>query len=178
MSKIELARKLKTLMERTENRNERMNAEQRLSDLMAKHGITEDMLADEMVQVFWMGFNNDEWAARLFCQVVSNVCEVKRDCHEMSLKSKKKEKWDGIVIEYRVTMAEKIQIHFTFNHFLERFREEMQVFYVAYIQKNELFSNPLHAGQSSGSLTDRQRRALKMARGVAKKDIHLALGEA
>lgn len=127
---------LKSLAERGVN-GEKSNAEERLRYLMKKHGISEEELEDAGARVYWIAFKTD-YEKRLLCQLAYMRLGSGHSFKYVSSSTKRTHKKVGI----HCTPAQYIEIEADFAFYREALAEEMDVFYSAFINKNDLFPPP------------------------------------
>lgn len=125
--KIELAKKIKALADRGVD-SEKINAQERLKEFLAKYKLSLDDIEDEKAQLRPFAVKPEE--RKFFRQIVSSVLGNTFDCYV----SNKKEN----VMFVKVTNAEFCEIEIKFRFHWENFWKDVQVFYKAYINKNNL----------------------------------------
>jgi len=131
---IELLKKVNALAKRGVD-GEKESAAQRLEYLMGKYGVTFDMLeADTKKEREFVVLQDQN---KFFNQIVYSVCGGVDIFYYEKDKYKKK-------IRKLVTMTEVefIEVSERFAFFWKKYEEEMKLFYVAFIRKNELTSKP------------------------------------
>lgn len=135
MSKIDLLRKLRALAESGCD-GEKINAQKKFDELMAKYGITDDELEDEEVQDWFFKIHGDR-ERRLLAQIVYKVLNEKGACHAVG------NRVTGRVIRTKVacfaTKAQKIEIEMLFDFYKRLYKKEEEFFFDTFIQKHSLF---------------------------------------
>ncbi len=160
MSKyLELAKKLKALAERGIG-GEKTNAERMLKDLMRKHGFTiEDIEGEEIDFHELKGVSPEK--RKMFYQVGYHVCGQK--FKSMDVRRHRK------TLFIKCTKAQAIEIEAKLNFFFKLYTEEMEVFYHAFIQRNNIFSED---SKSDRPKTDEEkefaRRVVEMSGSIKK----------
>jgi len=126
---IELAKKLKTLADRGVD-GEKENAITMLQNLMVKHGLS---MADiEGEKRTWRRFKVLAAQDRFFLQVVANVLG---DGYKQKIKSTGQK----IYLSVEVTAAEYVELAAKYEFYWNHYQKELEVFYLAFIQKNHLY---------------------------------------
>lgn len=135
MDKImELLKKLKALAEGGVD-GEKDNAEQMLSSMMKKHGITLDMLEENIRRK--RTFKLSDSQRKIFFQVAGSVLG-KNTTYWFNKKSKAQVK----EFDFEVTEIEFLEIKAKFEFYWKAYQEELDVFISAFIHKNKLYSKP------------------------------------
>ena len=130
MNKTELLKKLKALSEdKRGNENERKRAEEQLNRLLIKYNIDPESINTEKLVRRNLWFK-DEWENRLLHQVVYKICGNRN-----MYKQNGKRNW----IWCEMTDAEFIQFEMEYPTYKAAMKKEMDVFYLAFIQKNRIF---------------------------------------
>lgn len=160
MSKlIELAKKIKALSERGEH-GEKINASRMLNNLMQKHGISLADLETENRDKRFFSYKSKQ--KKLFFQIVGKVLGSKTAFWT------DKRKRNGCYLE--VTQVEYLEIQSMLDFFWTALEEEMDMFYTAFIIKNEIF--PKDQENDEGETLDSKEMAkiINMIKGM--DDIH------
>ena len=125
----ELAKKLKELAERGVG-GEKQNAEYHLQRLLEKHGMTlEDILEEKRdVREFKVPKEKEEF----FFQVAASVVGREGVRHSK----------EGRSFLMNLTITEYLEIEAKFDFFWKAYKEELDIFYSAFVQKNKLYSKP------------------------------------
>lgn len=129
--KAELLKKLKALAERGEA-GERDTARRKLAELMDKYGVDEADLSDEAL--LDMEFKYRDEAERKILNQVFYKINHERGVYVYS-KSRAK------VLLWRCTVAEGIRAKIEYEFFRDLWRDEVQTFLSAFIQKHGIFRN-------------------------------------
>lgn len=131
---LELAKKIKALSERGVG-GERENAIVMLQRLMKNHEITMDMINENDAKDHVFVIIKDR--KRFFFQVIANVAgkNVKYGQYVKAPRGK---------LRYFIncTASEAIEIQAKFDFFYTAYEKEVDIFYSAFIQKNNLYSKP------------------------------------
>lgn len=128
---LELLKKLKALAEKGVG-GEKENAADKLQKLMDKHNITWDMLNDDVKKRKEFKIHKDD--ETFFFQVVSSV--VGNTKYQSYRGEERKAKRRYI---FDLTDVEFIEISTKFEFYLKKYKEDLKIFYSAFIQKNELY---------------------------------------
>ena len=124
---IELAKKLKALSERGEG-GEKLNAARMLKDLMQKHDISLDQIEEVSREKRQFTFKPNQ--QKLFTQIAAMVMGRKVEFWKI------KRKRNALSIE--CTVAEFMEIQAAFDFFWEAYERELNLFYKAFIFRNNL----------------------------------------
>lgn len=127
---------LKALADRGVN-GEKVNAEERLRYLMQKHGISEEDLEDAGVRMYWIAFKT-EHERRLLHQLAYMRLGRGHAFGCVGKYTNRARKKVGV----ECTPAKYIEIEADFEFYRVAMAEEMDIFYSAFIQKNDLFPPP------------------------------------
>ena len=176
MNKEELLKKLKALSEDTRgNENERKRAEERLNELLIKYNIDPESINTEKL-VRRDLYYKDEMESNLLHQVIYKICG-----NRQIYRQTRKRNW----IWCDMTDAEFIQFEMEYPTYKAAWHKELDIFYLAFIQKNRIFppetlvppkENADEAVPSKYSRTDRIRAAM-MAEGIEFTKIRRQLNE-
>lgn len=160
----QLAKKLLEVAKRGGTDGEKMNAQKLLESHLAKHNMTlADIESDDLKTYFWAVSSGIEM--RFFRQIIASVIgtagmeicnfrerDIDRRVHRVA-KNKK-------VFSFDVTPGEFMLISQRMNFFWDHYDAEFEIFFSAYIQKNELYANPerkIARHQKSLSFEERER---------------------
>lgn len=164
---------VKALAERGEG-GERKNAAAILERMMAKHGITDEDLEDAGVRLYWIRFKT-EYERRLIRQLAYKYLGSGHSFGCVGAYSKRQRKNVGV----ECTPAQYIEIEADFEFYRVALAEEMDVFYSAFLQKNDLFPPPELADTrpSDGDEVDLERveKIFAMMAGIERRTRHKAL---
>lgn len=142
---LEKLGKVKALADRGEG-GEKESAERTLAALMKRYGITEEDLEDKKVTIHWIRYKTD-WERRLLGQLAYMHLGTGHSFGCVGRYTKRPRKEVGI----ECTPAQYIEIEADFAFYSEAMKEEMELFYSAFLQKNGLFPPPeLAAGTDRG----------------------------
>ena len=125
-----LAKKLKELADRGIG-GEKQNAEKKLKNLMSKYGITSEMLEENLLRErsFVMGK-----FPQLESQIIASVVGRQRPIYKTKKKVKGKHYW-----YVELTDIEFIEISEKITFYSEKYEQDSDLFYSAFVQKNRLF---------------------------------------
>ena len=151
--KIQLLKKLQNRMKDLRgNENERLVAEKQLDILMKKYGITEEDLGTDERKRRDFYFGN-EWENKLICQVLYTIKGDNNPIYQ----SRHKRNW----IWAELTDAEYIEFETLYPAYKQSFKKELDIFYLAFVNKNHIFPPDSIAKQKNSS-SDRFSRADRM----------------
>lgn len=125
---IELCKKLKALAERGKG-GEKYNAQKQLDKMMAKYGITKEMLEENITKKIMFKFKRQH--RQLFIQICLSVVGSQR------WMAGSKSKQTIVVVE--VTKMDEAEIRAKYNFYSREWKDQMEIFEMAFIQKNGLF---------------------------------------
>lgn len=156
MSKVnDLLKKLKALAEQGEG-GEATNAKKMLAELMQKHGITEDMISDDIKRDHIVKLSKEE--KDFFVQVVASVVGKNFEWWTTNKKN-------AFILQ--VTSAEFMEIKSKFDFFYAAYQRDLKIFYNAFVQKNKLYRLPDPDEQPKDKeLTEEDRKALWLAQNM------------
>ncbi len=139
MSKyIELAKKLKILSEQGSYEGERISAENLLKNLMQKCGFSFSDIETEETENFFFTLKTED--APLWMQVVVSVNGKIQGYGKFSEADIERLSLPGN-FSIDCTKAEYVEIVAKFEYYNRLYKEESQIFYEAFVQRNRLFSN-------------------------------------
>ena len=166
---------VKALAERGEG-GERKNAAELLARMMAKHGITDEDLEDAGVRLYWIRYKT-EYERRLIRQLAYKYLGSGHSFGCVGTYSNRPRENIGV----ECTPAQYIEIEADFEFYRAALAEEMDIFYSAFLQKNDLFPPPELADQrpSDDDEVDMERieKMLAMMGGIEHRTRHKALPE-
>lgn len=146
--KTELLQKLKALSDRGIG-GEKINAEKMLNRLMSKYGISEAALSEDKTTETEFTYHGAE-QRKLLLQIIYKVTNEKSNihtyCYTRSGRSCR------TIIGADVTAAQKIEIEFLFDFYVQQYEKERDAFLSAFIQKHNLFGE-LKPGEDVKTLT-------------------------
>ncbi len=171
MSKqIELAKKIKALVDRGVG-GEKENAEKLLADFLKKHNLTIEEIEGEAINEYF--FKVDKEDVRLWRQIVANV---NYEIPKYGEFPKKVQKNPYILGNFMVkcTAAEFVEIESKFNFYKKLYKQELEIFYSAFIHANRLYSGkPANESQElSDDELEQQLRIVQMAQRVKKGEFN------
>ncbi len=166
MSKNEIPQSARRKMEsllalsRSENESESGNALTALNKLLLKHWVSIEDIDPLKVKYFEFSFAT-KWEERLLLQIVSMVKDAFRDGYY-------KPRPKTVMVE--LTAVQGIEVERLYRHYRKAWKEEIEVFYGAFIQKNKIFGN-----YSDDDMVDyvsptneEQMRKMAMSEGIRK----------
>lgn len=172
---IELAKKLKALAgHQTAQGNEKANAEKLLIETLERHGLTLADLEDDKIEPYLFRVNSDH-ERRFLIQVFASVVGgdgLREKWRVLKLNRRQyKLKPTDIIVEIKCVKHEKILLFERWSFFWHHYQNEFELFYSAFIQKNELYANPKRTTHSKSDDVDWDeiRRLERMMRGIEKK---------
>ena len=133
---LEKLGKVKALADRGEG-GEKESAERTLAALMKRYGITEEDLEDTKATIHWIRYKTD-WERRLLGQLAYMHLGAGHSFGCVGRYTKRPRKEVGV----ECTPAQYIEIEADFAFYSEAMKEEMELFYSAFLQKNGLFPPP------------------------------------
>ncbi len=145
---------------------ERENAQQMLERLCAKYNISLDSLDDEQLKDFDISWK-DHWERTLLSQVKFSVIGNIEDDKGLWIYKKSKNK--GFL---RCTKAEFLEIQAKFNFYKYHWKKDLQTFYDAWVQKNNIFppKNKVKPSEEDRDLTEDDLKVLKLACSLDRHD--------
>lgn len=165
--KADLLRKIRALAENGE-RGESENATSILKALMEKHGISElDLMSDDKDQREFRFVQSRLFDEKLICQIAYQVT----GCKDVYVRHRGGKAVKGLII-VECTYEQLVEIEAKYDFYSARLREDMEIFYSAFIQKNRIF----HDGSSSDRpLTDEDLKILALADRLDQHSFHKQL---
>lgn len=133
---LEKLGKVKALADRGEG-GEKESAERTLATLMKRYGVTEEDLEDTKATIHWIRYKT-EWERRLLRQLAYMHLGAGNSFRCVGRYTKRPRKEVGI----ECTTAQYIEIEADFSFYYAAMKEEMELFYDAFLQKNNLFPPP------------------------------------
>lgn len=166
MSKEELIKKIKALADRGVG-GEKENAQKLLKSLMLKYNISEEELDEEVIKEFYITVPKFYRSMDLIYQVLYSV--VGENCRNMLWRRGRKR-------FLKCTTAEFLEFEAKFKFYFYHYKKEIDRYYSAFIQANEIFPSLEKANRSSKSeLTEEDKKMLKLASSLEKHDYRLQL---
>lgn len=134
-SNIELLKKLKTLAERGVG-GEKENAATKLSELMAKYGVSEADLSDDVLNDYEFVYK-DQYQRKILIQIFYKVN------HERDVLRYRHGRGQRSVLLFRATAAEALEVRLEYDFYCDLWDDEVKFFLEAFIQKHRIFwDNP------------------------------------
>lgn len=130
---LEKLGKVKALADRGEG-GEKESAERTLAALMKRYGITEEDLEDTKATIHWIRYKTD-WERRLLGQLAYMHLGTGHSFGCVGQYTGRSRKKVGI----KCTAAQYIEIEADFAFYNEAMKEEMELFYSAFLQKKQAF---------------------------------------
>lgn len=171
---LEKLGKVKALADRGEG-GEKESAERTLAALMKRYGITEEDLEDTKATIHWIRYKTD-WERRLLGQLAYMHLGTGHSFGCMGQYTGRSRKKVGI----KCTAAQYIEIEADFAFYNEAMKEEMELFYSAFLQKNSLFppelaAEPTEAEKEEWEDMERMWKIHSMMNGMDRHTRHKAL---
>ena len=132
-----LYNKFKELAERGID-GEKVTAREMLDRLMEKHGITIDMIEEETISTRYFKVHSEFIA--LAAQIATSVTGAKTT----AFYKKKSERGS---IGFKLTDSQYLELLAKIDFYIPRYKEEQELFYTAFVQKNKLFRKRLPGDQ-------------------------------
>ena len=171
---LEKLKKIKTLAERG-SAGEQDSAAALLTALMKKHSITDADLEGAEISLHWIRYKTI-YERKLLFQLSYMHLGSGRASGCVGAYSGRKRKEVGI----RCTPAQFIEIEADYQFYRQALEEELDVFYSAFIQKNELFPPPDLSGEGGDAEPVDPNMVMKMAammEGIEHRTRHKAIGD-
>lgn len=172
--KEELLKKIKALAERGVG-GEQESAQKILARLMGKYGVTEADLETERVETAWFRYH-DEFECRILKQIIYMVTgKISFGCVGGHTNRPRKER--GV----DCTAAERLEIEANYNFFLAAAKEELKIFFTAFISTNRLYPSEEKdtLPRNDGELTPEEKavylKAGLMAAGMERRTLRKML---
>lgn len=172
MSKIiELGRKIKALADKGVG-GEKLNAEKMLQDFIKKHNIKiEDIEGEEMSDYFFK--LNTDIERRLFPQIGKSIRYNLKLYGEITKKVIKDYGLDGNFM-VTCTLSEFIELKSKLHFYSELYKEEIEIFFTAFVTANDLLINP--PSEIKRDITDLTQKELDEFHRVQKMSSNIKKG--
>lgn len=175
---ITLAKKLKALAEhQTAFDGESRNAQLLFEKTLERHGLTLADLEDEKIETYLFKVRSNherKFFAQIFASVVGHDwaaknCRIVKNINRRANNLKPTD----IIIEIKCAAHEKVLTHERWSVYWVHYQKELELFYTAYIQKNELYSNPERTTPDDDKMVDldKLKRLNRMMNGIEKKEL-------
>lgn len=154
---LSLARKVKELADRGVD-GERESADGMLKKLMAKHNLTLEMIVGDEIKKYEFFILPDD--KKFFIQILASVLGQTSYSYLRSDRKKKKS------LFIKCTPSEAVEIQGKFEFYLAKWKEELELFYSAFVQKQKIYTKPSNSGgdEKQKPLTPEEKAKLyKMA---------------
>ena len=165
MDRLELLKKIQALAKNGVG-GEKFNAQQKLSELMEKYHIRDEDLETEVIKSFDFRVGN-KMEKELLGQIAYSVYGDKNE---------KKGYYSYIHIKNKMcvecTDAEFLEIEAKFSFYKHELKKQIDRFYQAFIQANEIFPNPelCKSKEEKFFLSEEDMKILRMAKGIEKSE--------
>lgn len=155
----ELAQKLQALAERGEE-HERKLAKAKLEKLLNNYDLTSEELSESFESVHEFSYKN-KFEKKLVVQIAYKVHDSIPELYDYrnTFTNRKRRNLIGI----KCTKAQSIEIEFLFEFYSELFKNEVDFFFDAFIQKHKLFGTPTGESSPKHSLEELERSAFLQA---------------
>lgn len=157
--KTELLKKIKKLAENGIN-GEKDNAQKILENIMKKYNITDEDLSEDLIKEFDICVNRNKiFEEELFHQICYSVFGNIDECKQVYYYTHNKTK-----SSVTCTNAEFIEIEAKFDHYKRVLKKQLQLFYSAFVQAEEIFPpDNLVKEKISRDLTEEDMKVLSLA---------------
>lgn len=135
---IELAKKLKSLADRGIG-GEKINAEKMLNDLLKKHNLTIEDIDGEKIDNYFFKVKKED--SDLLHQVIKRVNYDLKLYGEIPAKDVKRLQMDGNYFT-KCTASQFLEIKSMFDFYLKAYKQELKIFFSAFITANDLLAKP------------------------------------
>lgn len=160
----ELLKKLKALADGGVG-GEKDNAERKLNALMDKLGITEYELEENTVSKFIFKTKKDKYLNKLFHQLLSSLEDFE------NIRGYKTGMYEFTIF---LTSAQTIELQAKYDFYCQKFQEDLEIFYLAFIGKNKLWYYTDEPIEENLTPEDKKKRFLanQMELGLQKHNFH------
>lgn len=141
----ELLKKIKALADKGIG-GEKIAAEKKLKQLMQKFDITEDELEINVNGWYEFKLKKDKFLNKLFYQILFNIYDVEKQ----NVQCIKNSKYD---INLHIPANIAIELATKYEFYCEAFNKDLETFYIAFINSNELWS----CGDPTDDLTEEEQ---------------------
>lgn len=167
MKHIELAKKLKALADKGIG-GEKTNAEKMLNDLLKKHNLSIEDIEGEKISNYFFKIKKEQ--SDLLVQIIKRVYYDLKMFGEIPAKDVKRLEMEGNYFT-KCTASQFVEIKTMFDFYDSLYKEEMQVFFSAFLMANDLLAKPPKNEQrSTKDLTPEEKakwlRQYAMASGI------------
>ena len=135
MNKQELLKKLKALAEQGVG-GEKLNAQNKLNELMKKYGVTEIELNDDLPLDCEFKYSGER-EKKLLIQVIYKVTDNSKAVYSFIYSRTKRQ--CRTKLGCKATAAQKIEIDFLFDFYKKLYAKEEKIFFRAFVQKHNIF---------------------------------------
>jgi hypothetical protein len=152
---LELAKKLKALADRGATDAERENASEHLERLMKKHKISIDEVDSDVLKLRQFRVKPEQ--IKIWKQVVSNVVGRGQKVQYNATEN---------IMAIELTNSDCIEIDAKYTFHWHKLIEEQEIFYQAYIQKNELWVKGSELMPPPMNLSEEEMKKLEQMRKI------------
>lgn len=152
---LNLIRKLKELADRGEG-GEKDNAANKLQSLLDKHGISLEDINEDVLKE--REFTLKQHQIKFFVQVAYSCFGKETTIYKYQNEKKRKE----VKRFLKLTDAQFIELTAKFDFYWDKYEKDLEIFYSAFIQKNELYVK----GSSSNDLTQNEIEEINKVRAM------------
>lgn len=167
--------KLKALADRGVD-GERANAEQMVSELMDKYGISPDFINEVAKERFTIRFGVT-WERKLFVQLM-RLCVGNNDDWGLYAHYKPRSRnWDNKTYEIECTQAQWIESLSKFEVLRRDYNRQLKNFYRAFLMRNDLLlpCDP-NAPDPTEEEVEQEREVFELSQGIKKSELNPQLG--
>lgn len=159
---IELAKKIKALADKGEP-GEKENAEAKLKLIMSKYGIKEEMLSDDVLDMFCL--NIEKEFERMILHQLTGQHKVKM--YGKFPKKVQKEYYLNGNYAIECTKLQFLEIKAKHDFYTTRYLSDLEIFNMAFLMKNNLLVTPEDEEMSLNEMSDKElidyKKALKLS---------------
>lgn len=148
-------RKIKVLAEEGTTEGERQAAKRKLEQLLEKHSITLDQLAEQEETAKHIFVCVDALERKLLLQVIGMVKDTHKVTTSRIYRSKKK-------VLVKATPLQMVEIKILFEAYRKAFAKSLDNFLTAFINANNIFPKSQSGDGEDRNLTDEELKRLKM----------------
>lgn len=149
---------------------EKENAELLLKKIMKKYNITEEQVKSKELNFYKFSVAN-EWEKKLLFQTIYKILG-NDGFNDIKLYKKSK-----VSYYFELTAEEKIEIEYVYSIYKQDFSKEMEVFYTAFLYKNNIFPKDAPKGESKEVDLKKAFQISNYMNGIERSNIHKALNE-
>lgn len=165
MDKQELLKKLKALAEQGVG-GEKLNAQNKLNELMKKYNVTETELSDDLLLDCEFKYSGER-ERKLLIQVVYKVTNDSNAVYSFIYTATKRH--CRTKLGCKATAAQKIEIDFLFDFYKKLYAKEEKVFFRAFIQKHQIFGELKEDETPTPTTEEEQMRIYALMNGLSEE---------